>query len=344
MSGERRTNARLTAVALDTRHQSGFLTANEGTCAQTNFQIKVEAGAENILTEQTVLLCLIDSDLQSSDCDGVLRTDVHIALLRADRIRRDGHRFNHCVRIAFQHRTIHECTGVTLVRITSNVLHVTHGVLGELPLSAGGEACAASTAKTGSEHLVNDLLRLHGGERLDERLITVHGDIFVNVLGVDHTAVAKDHTGLLLIEVGIGKSLHGGAGGFLLIEQTLHEPALHQVLRHDLGHVLYLHAAVKRTFGIDDNDGTHRAKTKATGLHGLHVGGKICLCKLFVKCLQDVCAVVGVTSRTAANQNMTSVHIFLLRLTWRDNPPRALRPKYAFQRSLSPCPRSNRHR
>ena len=55
---ERRTGTRLAALALDGLHQSGLFAADECAGAQTDVQIKVEAGAKNVLAQQAVFACL----------------------------------------------------------------------------------------------------------------------------------------------------------------------------------------------------------------------------------------------------------------------------------------------
>ena len=49
-------------------------------------QVKVEAGAEDVLAQQAVLTSLVDGNLQTSHGDGVLGTDVHVTLGSADGI------------------------------------------------------------------------------------------------------------------------------------------------------------------------------------------------------------------------------------------------------------------
>ena len=44
--------------------------------------VKAEAGAENVLAEQPLLLSLCYGKTETVYCDGVLRTDVEIAVLR----------------------------------------------------------------------------------------------------------------------------------------------------------------------------------------------------------------------------------------------------------------------
>ncbi len=83
---EWRTRSRFAAVAFDGGHQRGFLAADECACAKTDINIKIKAGFENILAQQSVFSGLIDRDLQTLDRDWILCTDIDIALRRADRI------------------------------------------------------------------------------------------------------------------------------------------------------------------------------------------------------------------------------------------------------------------
>ena len=48
---ERRAGTRLAALTLDGGHQSRFLTADERARAETDLQIEIEAGAENVLAQ-----------------------------------------------------------------------------------------------------------------------------------------------------------------------------------------------------------------------------------------------------------------------------------------------------
>ena len=91
--------------------------------------------------------------------------------------------------------------------------------------------------------IVDDLLGGHLGEDLAQRLVAVHGDVLVDVLGVDDAAVPQRHPVLLGVELGlvqgldvVGVLVHG-----LLVEQALDDAALEQVLADDFGNVLGLH-------------------------------------------------------------------------------------------------------
>ena len=199
---ERRTRTRLTAVALDRGHQSSFLTADECACTETEVNIEVEAGAEDIGAEHTGLSCLLDRDAESLDSDRILSTDIDIALLCADCITCNGHRFEDDMRVAFEHGTVHKCTGVALVSVAAYIFNIgiRDDVACELPFHTGREAAAASAAQTGIEDFLNDLFRRHRGQDLVECPVAVSADVFIDIFRIDQTAVAECNTVLLCIE------------------------------------------------------------------------------------------------------------------------------------------------
>ena len=75
-----------------------------------------------------------------------------------------------------------------------------------------------------------------------QRLIAVVGDVFVDVLRVDHAAVTQRDALLLFIEIGVDSRLVTISSCTVSsIQKTLDDTALEQVLCHDFGHVLGLY-------------------------------------------------------------------------------------------------------
>ena len=99
---ERRTGTRLTAVTFDRCEKCSLFAADKRACAETKLDIKIESGAENILTEHAVFSCLLNCDLKSLDCDRILCADIDIAFIGTDRIAGDSHCFKHGMRVAFK--------------------------------------------------------------------------------------------------------------------------------------------------------------------------------------------------------------------------------------------------
>ena len=244
------------------------------------------------------------------DSDGVLSTDVDVALVGIDGITSDAHGFQDGVGIAFQHGTIHERAGVAFVGVADHVLVGGLVDSSELPLEAGGEAGAATAAQAGLGDFFDDLLAGHLGEDLAQGGIAVHGDILLDVLRVDDAAVTKRHTELGLVELDV---LQGGdldllATLAIAMDQTLHDTALQEVLRSDLGHIGDLHAGVEGAIGVDDHDGAHFAKAEAAGADDLDFILQTQFDDLVLHGFGDLGAVRRGTARTATDHYMCTNH------------------------------------
>ena len=81
--------------------------------------------------------------------------------MRADRIRPDGEAFENRVRIPFKQRPIHECSGITFVRVHDYIFCFARTVAGKFPLAPGGKSRAASSSQLRVFHQSHNLLRLH---------------------------------------------------------------------------------------------------------------------------------------------------------------------------------------
>ena len=149
LRGEGRSRARLAAVALDRGEQGGFFAADEGPRAHADFQVEIEAGAEDILAEQAALAALADGDLEPLDRQRIFRPHVDVAHRRPDRVRRDGHPLEDAVGIAFEDAAVHERPGVAFVGVADDEFLLVLGVAGEFPLPPGGEARPAAAAQSG---------------------------------------------------------------------------------------------------------------------------------------------------------------------------------------------------
>ena len=194
---------RLAAVALDGGDERRLLAADKRAGAEADVDVKVEPAVENILPQQPVFTRLPDGDFEALDRDGILRAHVDIAVMRADGVPRDGHGLQHRVRVALEHRAVHERARVALVGVADHILFIADVLGRKLPLEPGREACAAAAAKAGALHEVDDVRRGHFREHAAQRLIPVHADILLNVLRVDDAAVAQRHAQLRLVKPGV---------------------------------------------------------------------------------------------------------------------------------------------
>ena len=130
---ERGARAGFTAAAFDGGKQRGFFSADKRAAAKAQVDIELEAGSHDVVAQKAIFPRLADCHAQAFHGNGVFRADVDIALLRADGIPCDGHGFQHGMRVAFQHGTIHECAGVAFVRIAANVFHIAFRRFRKLP-------------------------------------------------------------------------------------------------------------------------------------------------------------------------------------------------------------------
>ena len=302
----------LAALALDGGHEGGLLAADEGASTQAQLQIEGEAGIEDVVAKQAVLLGLLDGDLQTLDGDGVFGADVDVALLSADAVAGDGHGLNDAVGVALQYGAVHEGAGVALVGVAADELHPVggDGVVGELPLPARGEAGAAAATEAGGQNLVNDLLgRNFFGQDAAQGGVAVHADVLVNILGVDDAAVAQSDAQLVLVESGLGQAGGGAALVALHVEQPLDDTALDDVLGDNLGHVSRGDLGVAGALGVDHDDGAHGAQAEAAGLDYLGLLGHALGLQLTLKGLDDLQAVGGGAAGAGTDQDVGSNQI-----------------------------------
>ena len=220
----------------------------------------------------------------------------------------DGHSLDDGMRVAFEDRSVHECTGVALVCVTGNILHVALCALGEHPLSACGEARAAASAETRIEQFLNYLIGSHLEQYLSECLITLGSDVFVYVLGVDNAAVAKRYSLLLLIESSLGERIDRTVGVYgLLIKKILNDVAVLDMLVNNSADALGGSLRIERTLGVNDHDGTQCAKTEAARSYNEDFLLKTFLFQLVLESFEHLLTARGGTARTAADEYLLSV-------------------------------------
>ena len=127
------------------------------------------------------------------------------------------------MRVGLEDAAVHEGPGVSLVGVAEDVLDVPGRSRCELPLEPRGEPGAAAAAQARLEDFLHDLFGRHLGERLGHAGVAVPGDVFLDVFGVDETAVAQNPEVLQGEE---GDLLHGGDP--LLFARLLVEEPLEQ--------------------------------------------------------------------------------------------------------------------
>ena len=313
-SGERGLQGGLAALAFHRVDKGGLFAADESTGTVAELDIEVEAAAEDVLAEEAVFAGLLDGDLEAVDGEGIFGTDVDETLGGADGVAADGHSFDDAVGVTLEDGAVHEGAGVTLVGVADDVFLVGLVFGAEAPFDAGGEACAATAAEAGLGDLVDNLLGSHLGQALGEGFVAAAGDAFLDVLGIDKAAVAEGDTDLFAIEVHVLRVADVlfvfGVG----VEQLGDLTAFNDVLVDDALDVLRLHLGVEGVVGHNLDDGALLAEAEAAGLDDLNVVRETLLGEDLVEIVDDLEAVAGFASGTAADQNMHFV--FCHNLYW----------------------------
>ena len=103
----------------------------------------------------------------------------------------------------------------------------------------------------------------------------------------------------------------------VIIQQTLDDTALEQVLFHNFGHVLNLYLAVKAALRVDDHDRAECAEAEAARTDDIDLLIEAFRGNFLFQTLDNQLTVRGGTSRTAANQYMGTIHCFSSLLIWR---------------------------
>ena len=105
--------------------------------------------------------------------------------------------------IALQHGAVHERAGVALIGVAADILHIALALPGKEPLLPGGEAAAAAPAQAAVLDGLDDLIGGHPRQHTAQCLVAVHGNVLVDIFGVNDTAVAQGHAVLLFVEFGV---------------------------------------------------------------------------------------------------------------------------------------------
>jgi len=131
--------ARHAAAAFNGSHQGGFFTAHKGAGTLINFDFKIEAGAEDVGTEQAIIGGLLDGNPQPFDRQGVFGAAVDISLVGVDGPGCDDHPLDNSVGVGFQNAAVHEGSRITFVRITEDILDLGIAFARKFPFQTGGE-------------------------------------------------------------------------------------------------------------------------------------------------------------------------------------------------------------
>ena len=227
LGGERRAGPRLAAIALDRGHQGRLFAAHEGPGTHADLHVEIETGTEDILAQDAPLLGLGDGDLQPRHGQRVFRPHVNKAARGADRVGGNGHAFDHAMRIAFQHATVHEGPRIAFIGVADGELGLAGRLAGQFPLLPGAKSGPAAAAKARNPHRLDDLVGTILCDDLGQGLVTVAGDVIFDPLRVDHAAVAEHDLDLPFEEIHLGRVGHLAAVGPAMRQPRDDLPAKH---------------------------------------------------------------------------------------------------------------------
>ena len=128
-------------------------------------------------------------------------------MIGADRERGDRHSFENAMRIAFEHRSIHERAGVPFVRITDDVLAIAGRFRDGSPLESGRIAGAAASTQAALRHFLHNFRRRPLVQHAEQRSIAARRDVLFHASRIDASAILQHNLVLALKEGRVRRNL-----------------------------------------------------------------------------------------------------------------------------------------
>jgi len=123
-------------------------------------------------------------------------------------------------------------------------------------------------------------------------------DVFADVLGVDHAAVAQGDALLLGVEGDLAVVGNGPVLERLLVGQPFDDAALEKGFLHQVWHIFGLDLAVEDAVRINHHDGAHGAEPAAAGLDDADFSVQAVAMDLALQGRQDIPGLRGRAART----------------------------------------------
>ncbi len=133
--------------------------------------IEVETRAEDVLAEIAVSVGFGDGSFHDVEDVAVFSADINKTEMGADCAPRDDHAFDELVRIHLHQRAVFASAGLGFIGIANQVSRFRGILRNERPLHPGREARAATAAKAGFLHFVDDAFRRHLLQGFFNRLV-----------------------------------------------------------------------------------------------------------------------------------------------------------------------------
>ena len=194
----RRPRLRCSAPAFDRCNQRSLFAAYKGTGAKANFHVEVEGCVANVVAEQSASPRFAQAGRQTAHGQRILSAYVDETFAGADCVSRDGHAFNHALRIALKNTAIHKRARIAFIAIADYILYVSRCLGNCAPLQAGGISAAAASAQTAGGDLMDDAVRCHVGKGSQQGPVAVAGDVVVDLFRIDVSGVLENHVNLLV--------------------------------------------------------------------------------------------------------------------------------------------------
>ncbi len=144
------------ALAFERIQKRGFLAADIGAGAHTDFHVKRPARAQHIRAQYTCRARDFDCAAHHTDCIGVFRAQINIPACRADTEARNRHTLNQSKGVTLHDHPVREGAAVALIGIADDVFLRRLRLEHRLPFDAGRKSCAATPAKARLGDFCND--------------------------------------------------------------------------------------------------------------------------------------------------------------------------------------------
>jgi hypothetical protein len=219
----------------------------------------------------------------------------------ADGERADDHSLDHRMRVAFEHRPIHERARVPLVRVADDIAFVRRCVATRLPLLAGRKTAAAATAEVRLLHFVEHALRAHF-QGLGQRVVAALGDVIVDDRRIDVSVLSENEPLLVLVKRNVLLELEFLFRYRRLVIVFLQILAAQNSLLHYFSHVLGLDPLIQNAVRMKEHQCSALAEPVASGGPERHVRYALFL-EFLAKCGHHVLRAVGVAARARAHRH-----------------------------------------
>jgi hypothetical protein len=299
--------ARVGPAPLDRGQERGLFTGDEGASAADDLEVEIEARAQDILSEESVLPGLLEGRADAGERQRVFVADVEKSPDRADCPGPDDHPLDDRVRVGLEDGTVHERTGVAFVAVAHDVARISGGPPGGFPLAPGREPRPAPAAETRGSDLGDDSFRRHLPEGLGRGGIAVVGNVILDPFRVDPAAVAEDDEPLVLEELDVLHARDRLPFPRRHVQQVLDRPALDQVFFDETGDVRRLEPLIENPVGLDEEDRPPLAEAVAVRGHDQHLPLEASPPDLVFEGLLDVEGPAGDATRPGADEEVGPV-------------------------------------